>query len=150
MAELTRRTFVLTGGASVLATGAVALTSCTPRPPNEASQGGPASSDGSDSTALTAGTLLASLTDVPVGATHAVTVDGHEILLSRPSDDTAVAFSAICTHQGCIVAPGDGEFDCPCHGSRFAAASGAVLGGPARRPLNPIAVSISGSDIVIA
>ncbi len=44
------------------------------------------------------------------------------------------AVSLVCTHLGCIVKPATAGFDCPCHGSRFAA-DGSVLKGPAPRPL---------------
>jgi cytochrome b6-f complex iron-sulfur subunit len=45
------------------------------------------------------------------------------------------AVSAICTHLGCTVSAQEGGgFSCPCHGSRFDP-SGAVVGGPAPRPL---------------
>lgn len=62
----------------------------------------------------------------------------------------AIAFSAICTHQGCLVSATPTEFDCSCHGSRFEAATGNVLGGPARRPLHPVAVAIVDGAVVIA
>ena len=55
-------------------------------------------------------------------------------------DDTGAlhALSARCTHLGCIVAFNDAEraWECPCHGSRFAV-DGAVIQGPANRPLEP-------------
>jgi Rieske Fe-S protein len=44
------------------------------------------------------------------------------------------AISATCTHLGCAVARSAKGFECPCHGSKFAA-NGAVEAGPAPRPL---------------
>ncbi|MFF3319836.1 FAD-dependent oxidoreductase [Streptomyces sp. NPDC003035] len=42
-----------------------------------------------------------------------------------------------CTHMGCELGFNELEdtWECPCHGSRFAAADGRVLQGPATRPL---------------
>ncbi|MCI0476364.1 MAG: ubiquinol-cytochrome c reductase iron-sulfur subunit [Anaerolineales bacterium] len=45
------------------------------------------------------------------------------------------AIIAICTHLGCAPRFDDGEFVCPCHGSRFAR-DGSVLAAPATRPLD--------------
>lgn len=44
-----------------------------------------------------------------------------------------IAFSRVCTHNGCTVQLPDGlrQMGCGCHGSLFDAASGRVLGGPA-------------------
>jgi cytochrome b6-f complex iron-sulfur subunit len=44
------------------------------------------------------------------------------------------AISNTCTHLGCVATTSEIGFACPCHGSRFDA-DGAVLGGPAPRPL---------------
>ncbi len=53
------------------------------------------------------------------------------------------AISSVCTHLGCIAARGDdGVFRCPCHGSEFAP-DGAVLGGPAPKGLEWLAMSLS-------
>lgn len=44
------------------------------------------------------------------------------------------AFSAKCTHLGCIVQRTSDGFQCPCHGARFGP-KGEVLSGPAREDL---------------
>ena len=38
---------------------------------------------------------------------------------------------------------------CPCHGSRFDVTSGAVLRGPARRPVRTHVVSTVGEDVLV-
>ncbi|TIO90565.1 MAG: FAD-dependent oxidoreductase, partial [Mesorhizobium sp.] len=54
----------------------------------------------------------------------------------RDRDGKLHRHSASCTHLGCIVHWNSTEqcWDCPCHGSQFAP-DGAVLNGPAIRPL---------------
>ena len=47
-----------------------------------------------------------------------------------------------------MVAPAGGQLDCPCHGSVFNATTGAVVNGPASRPLPAVKVTLSGEDIV--
>ncbi|HEX8478276.1 MAG TPA: FAD-dependent oxidoreductase [Telluria sp.] len=80
----------------------------------------------------------------------AVLRDGGKLLAVYRSDDGALqAVSAACTHLGCAVHWNSGEksWDCPCHGSRFAA-DGTVLHGPARRPLAAATLTRAGSSHV--
>lgn len=58
-------------------------------------------------------------------------------------DQGFYAISSVCTHLGCIAKRHDnGEFKCPCHGSRFTP-EGKVVGGPAPKGLNWLAMSLS-------
>ena len=60
------------------------------------------------------------------------------------ADQGLRAYSAICTHLGCVVAYNDlaGVIQCPCHDGRFNPVSGAVVSGPPPAPLSPITVSV--------
>lgn len=66
-------------------------------------------------------------------------------------NDGLHAISNICTHLGCVVAPVDWGFQCPCHGSKFDK-NGKVIGGPAPRPLPWLEVSrhVDGNLVVDA
>ena len=70
------------------------------------------------------------------------------VLQMAPGEFTA--FSAICTHLGCVVQwkSQPQEFVCPCHGGRFSPV-GAVLGGPPPKPLVPLPVTLSGEQLLI-
>ena len=52
------------------------------------------------------------------------------------------AIIAICTHLGCTPRLDGAVFVCPCHGSRFTR-DGAVLNGPAARPLDRAFVGLA-------
>lgn len=63
----------------------------------------------------------------------------HRVAAYRTGDGEVRTFSARCPHLGCVVhwSPQEKSWDCPCHGSRFDAQTGAVLNGPASEPLAP-------------
>jgi len=50
------------------------------------------------------------------------------------------ACSAICTHKQAILKGVEGQMRCPSHGSRFNP-DGSVVKGPAKRPLDHLAIS---------
>ncbi len=68
-----------------------------------------------------------------------LTVDSAKgkIIIVRTGDASFVAFSAICTHKRGIVEydAAKKQFECPKHHSKFDAATGKVLDGPADEPL---------------
>ena len=68
----------------------------------------------------------------------------HKAVWALKKDNGEVtAFAPQCTHLGCGYRWVDGErkFQCPCHGSVFDI-NGAVLGGPAPRPLDRLPVKV--------
>jgi Rieske Fe-S protein len=107
---------------------------------------------GGDSESPAAGTTLASTADVPVGG--GLIVEGEDgkdgVVITQPEEGTFKAFSARCTHQGCQVTSVDTTINCPCHGSSFALADGAVEGGPAPSPLPEVEITVDGEDITTA
>jgi nitrite reductase/ring-hydroxylating ferredoxin subunit len=72
---------------------------------------------------------------------------GRPVVLVRDAAGV-YAVSRVCTHLGCIVQPTPSGFDCPCHGSKFAA-DGAVIKGPAPKPLKWLAVTSLGSGTYV-
>ncbi|MGZ4448225.1 MAG: Rieske (2Fe-2S) protein [Nocardioides sp.] len=96
-------------------------------------------------------TPLAAVKDVPVGgAVSAKGPGGAPVIVAQPTRGTIVAFSAICTHMGCTVAPAGKILQCPCHGSTYDLATGDNTGGPAPSPLTKIPVTVSGGEVVEA
>jgi nitrite reductase/ring-hydroxylating ferredoxin subunit len=93
------------------------------------------------------GGALAALADVPVGGGKILA--DRKIVLTQPTAGTVKAFSAVCTHAGCVVGEvSGGTINCPCHGSKFKVEDGAVANGPAAKPLTPVPVSVQNGQIV--
>jgi glycine/D-amino acid oxidase-like deaminating enzyme/nitrite reductase/ring-hydroxylating ferredoxin subunit len=87
-----------------------------------------------------------SLSAVRPGEGRLVDVNGTRTAAFRADSGALTLLSPVCTHLGCHVQWNRAErtWDCPCHGSRFAP-TGAVLSGPAERPLEPSSVTLARS-----
>jgi cytochrome b6-f complex iron-sulfur subunit len=147
MTDLCRRT-LLKGAATTCGVGLLAACSGGAQEavsPPATSTGGPAAPGGDGLRAS-----LVRLSEVPVGgAVTASAPDGTKVLVTRPSEDEAVAFSAVCPHEGCTVAPDGEQLTCPCHGSQFEL-SGDVKRGPAQRGLTPFPVRVMDGQVLPA
>ena len=92
--------------------------------------------------------MLATTSEIPVGSGKIFTAE--KVVVTQPASGDFKAFSAICTHMGCIVSKiANGTIDCPCHGSQYSIKNGAVVAGPAPAPLPAQAIKVSGSDIIL-
>ncbi|RFU82465.1 Rieske (2Fe-2S) protein [Streptomyces triticagri] len=73
----------------------------------------------------------------------------QRLVVSRSAAGEYTAFSAQCTHAGCVLDKIEkDEGNCPCHGSRFDVRTGDVLEGPATVPLNPVPVREENGKLV--
>lgn len=150
----TRRQALGTGAALALAGGLAACGNDTTTTGGPAGTGGPSSDPGPTTSSPgndQGPTALADVADVPVGGgVSATDGDGKPVIVTQPTEGTFVAFSAICTHQGCTVAPVDDILRCPCHFSTYDLATGEVTEGPAPSPLPEIAVRVVDDQVVEA
>jgi Rieske Fe-S protein len=106
----------------------------------------PPRTEGSAGARVVAGTLQ----DIPANTGKVVAMGSAPVIVVN-TEAGVKAYSAVCSHLGCIV-----DFDttvrhivCPCHDGHFNPASGAVLSGPPPAPLPPVAVAIEDGDIVL-
>ena len=74
---------------------------------------------------------------------------GFKFVVTRKSTGL-VAFSTICTHEGCAVEVlTKNQLQCPCHGAQFDGATGAATRAPAYESLRPYRVEERSGQIVI-
>ena len=87
--------------------------------------------------------------DVGQGSMRVFDVAGSKVNVSNTAGGL-YAFDDTCTHMGCSLANGELRgvtVTCACHGSQFDVTSGAVLRGPARKPVRSRAVEIRGDEL---
>ena len=107
----------------------------------------PSAASGAGST-VKAADVLATTSEIPLGGGMIFTA--HTVVVTQPSAGDFKAFSAVCTHMGCIVNKiANGTIDCPCHGSQYSIKDGAVVAGPAPAPLPSKTIKVSGNDITL-
>ena len=136
-----RRRVLVTGGVIV---AAVAVTAAC------GSSGSADTSPAPGPTDSTGGGAGASVptADIPVGGGEILT--DQKVVITQPTAGTFKAFTAVCTHQGCLVGSiADGMIVCPCHASTYSIADGSVTGGPAPAPLAPVPITVSGDTITL-
>src|SRR5690349_13908563 len=158
MTAINRRR-ALTGSAAI-AVGVPVLAACssddepstdasssTSPSPSDESPSSP-SADGTE-TPSAGGSALASVADVPVGGCFVVA--SAKVVVTQPTEGDFKAFSAVCTHQGCLVESStEGEIPCPCHLSRFSLEDGSPVSGPASAPLAAVQITVDGDEITQA
>ena len=107
------------------------------------------SDDGGDeATTPDAGSELTTTAEVPVGG--GVILAEEKIVVTQPTEGEFKAFTAVCTHQGCVVAEVQETINCTCHNSSYSIEDGSVQGGPAPSALEEVAISVDGDKIVAA
>jgi Rieske Fe-S protein len=112
------------------------------------SSAAPASAAASQGASSAAANALATTSEIPVGSGKIFTA--QQVVVTQPSAGEFKAFSAVCTHMGCIVNQvSNGTIDCPCHGSQYNITTGAVVAGPAPRPLPAKQITVSGTSIIL-
>ena len=149
-----RRTLLACAGAAC----AAALAGCStynannggiagsqPAQPSSATAAGTGSGPGAASPNGPA--VLARTSDVPVGG--GTILADKKIVITQPTAGTFEAFTAVCTHLGCLVGTvSGGTINCPCHGSKFSIANGSVVNGPAASPLAAVSITVQGTSIL--
>ncbi|WP_370095029.1 Rieske (2Fe-2S) protein [Streptacidiphilus sp. MAP12-20] len=107
-----------------------------------------ASCSGSSSAATQKGPVtLGPTSEVPVGGGKLYR--SARVVVTQPTAGNYKAFSAVCTHAGCVVdGVSNGVISCPCHGSQFKVGDGSVAQGPAQTALPSIPVAVQNGQLV--
>lgn len=102
------------------------------------------------SSAALNGKVAIAETDLPEGGAKFFEFAGSAAVLVRKRGGEIVAFSAVCTHLGCIVQweKDKQDFLCPCHAGHYSA-DGAVISGPPPKPLARLPFVVANGNITV-
>jgi len=115
---------------------------------NGSGQNGSGQGSAAKKGAKVTGTVLGAASDVPVGGGKIY--KAAKVVVTQPARGQYKAFSAVCTHVGCIMSEvANGTIDCPCHGGQFKITNGAVVAGPPPSPLPARQVKVVNGQVVL-
>lgn len=135
-AQASRRTVLAAAGAAGLTT---TLAACGDSGSSEEGSGEPDEGGGG-------GVELAQTSEIPEGAGKVFR--DEKVVVVQPNKGEFKAYSAECTHQGCLVSEvRDGTINCACHQSKFRVSDGGVAGGPAPKPLPEARITVDSGRI---
>lgn len=93
---------------------------------------------------------VATVDDIPKGSSRIFRFQKEPVVVVHTNAGQYEAFSARCTHLGCVVQyiESTPRFECHCHGSVFDS-QGRNVSGPAPRPLAPFKVKVEGKSLFL-
>lgn len=142
-----RQTVRAAGAAGVLVAGTATVAACGAGASVESAARSAVGSATAAASSAAAEAIAAA--DIPVGGGRVF--ESLKVVVTQPTQGQYKAFSSVCTHRGCQVeGVENGVIACPCHGSRFDMTTGAVVQGPAKAPLPPKQVTVSGDGLSVS
>lgn len=89
--------------------------------------------------------------DFPANSGKIVSVNDKPVIVVNTKAGGLQAFSAICTHLGCVVSWSERKsvIHCPCHDGFFNAVTGAVVSGPPPLPLSRYELVVKDGSVLI-
>lgn len=95
--------------------------------------------------------LAGTADEFPPNSGKVVSVNNKPVIVVNTETGGVKAFSAVCTHLGCIVYWHEKRavIQCPCHDGRFNPVNGRVIMGPPPAPLAEYSVQVYGDEIYV-
>ena len=144
---ISRRTVIMnTGLAAAAMAGLSSCTNYSTQPATEPSVAG-TSGGATGGSSGAGGPLSVKETEIPVGSGK-IFPDAQTVI-TQPKEGEFKAFSAICTHHGCVVGTVTNTINCPCHGSKYSITDGSVVNPPAPQPLPAKTIKVEGDTLTV-